>query len=188
MLDKKIGIRKYLRLGLLVFPILYIYFPKQVIILPLLVIAGLLLLLDIARYYKLNIVAKFKFLFKEKEKGISSASFLLLGLAVVLNSFEKEVAILSICIALIYDFFSYLGTFFGKIKFKGKSIEGCILGAILGYGAGLVVNTILGLSQNILLAGVITAPVTELFLDWPDDNFTIPFFTAVAAQFVKNSF
>ncbi len=188
MLDKKIGIRKCLRLGLLVFPILYIYLPKQVIILPLLIIAGFLLLLDIARYYKLNFVAKFKFLFKEKEKGISSASFLLLGLAVVLNSFEKEVAILSVCIALIYDFFSYLGTFFGKIKFRGKSIEGCILGAVLGYGIGVIVNTILRLDHNVLLAGTIAAPITELFLDWPDDNFTIPFFTAVAAQFVKNSF
>ena len=188
MVDKKIGIRKYLRLVLLIFPILYIYLPKQAVILPLLVIAGLLLLLDIARYYRSNFVAKFKFLFKEKEKGISSASFLLLGLAVVLNSFEKKVAILSICIALIYDFFSYLGTFFGKIRFRGKTIEGCILGAILGYGAGVVVNTILGLEHNVLLAGVIAAPVTELFLDWPDDNFTIPFFIAVAAQFVKNSF
>jgi dolichol kinase len=162
--------------------------PKQAVIFPLLFILALLLLLDFARYYKLGFADKFKFLFKKEEKAISSASFLLLGLVVVLNSFEKEVAILSVCIALIYDFFSYLGTFSGKIRFRGKSLEGCVLGAILGYATGWLVNTMLGLDYNVLLSAVIAAPVTELFLDWPDDNFTIPFFTAVAAQFVKNSF
>lgn len=127
-------------------------------------------------------------LVRERKARITKFLFLVAGIFIIILNFEKDIAIFSIVVALIYGFISSLFMLGGKLKFRGKTIEGLLAAAIFAYLIGSFTGNILGLDKNIIVAGCISAPFIELFIRWPDEEFTIPFFIALVAQFVKNSF
>jgi dolichol kinase len=132
---------------------------------------------------------KLSFLMKEEERSkVSGMSWLFISLWAVVYFFEKEIAILAMVISILYDLFSATGKVLGRIKLGRRSLEGCAIGFIVAFGIGYIIKDILMLKGNVVFFASLTAVLTELFPTKIDDNLTIPFFTALVAQFVKNSF
>jgi dolichol kinase len=119
---------------------------------------------------------------------LSKISFLFLGVFVVVNYFERRIAIISLLIALTYNFLSLFALCWQKMRIKGKSLPGIIVALLVAFILGYYAGNILTLDKNIIFSAILIPAIAEFFLNWPDENFTIPFLTALVAQFVKNSF
>jgi len=144
-------------------------------------IAGILISI-LSRKFKIPVIYSFLKLFERKDilktfPGKGTISFLM-GCLLVLQLFEKNIALASIIILTFGDSVSHLfGWHFGRKKHPLnclKSIEGNIAGAITGFlGAMLFVSPLTALLASF---GAMTAEAVELRMNNKiiDDNIIVP--------------
>jgi len=151
------------------------------LILFIILIAGILISI-LSRKFKIPVIYSFLKLFERKDilktfPGKGTISFLM-GCLLVLQLFEKNIALASIIILTFGDSVSHLfGWHFGRKKHPLnclKSIEGNIAGAITGFlGAMLFVSPLTALLASF---GAMTAEAVELRMNNKiiDDNIIVP--------------
>ena len=151
------------------------------LILFIILIAGILISI-LSKKFKIPVIYSFLKLFERKDilktfPGKGTISFLM-GCLLVLQLFEKNIALASIIILTFGDSVSHLfGWHFGRKKHPLnclKSIEGNIAGAITGFlGAMLFVSPLTALLASF---GAMTAEAVELRMNNKiiDDNIIVP--------------
>ncbi len=127
----------------------------------------------------------FKGFTKDKERErISSTTLFLAAAALTILLFPRGVAIAALLFLTVGDpIAEIVGTRWGRLRIlRGKTLEGALAGAGACFLAGvpLLLADGLGLTLPVIAIGAAAAAVTEL-LPFPlDDNFTIPFGSALA--------
>jgi len=151
------------------------------LILFIILIAGILISI-LSKKFKIPIIYSFLNIFERKDTlktfpGKGTISFLI-GCLLVLQLFEKDIALASIIILTFGDSVSHLfGWHFGRKKHPLnclKSIEGNIAGGITGFlGAMLFVSPLFAFLASF---GAMTAEVIELRMNnrIVDDNIIVP--------------
>ena len=127
----------------------------------------------------------FKGFTKDKERErISSTTLFLAAAALTILLFPRGVAIAALLFLTVGDpIAEIVGTRWGRLRIlREKTLEGALAGAGACFLAGvpLLLADGLGLTLPLIAIGAAAAAVTEL-LPFPlDDNFTIPFGSALA--------
>ncbi|OGO31217.1 MAG: hypothetical protein A2Z29_09255 [Chloroflexi bacterium RBG_16_56_11] len=128
------------------------------------------------------IAARLRLLLKKKERfQLTGTTYLLLASLATFFFFEKYVAITSLLFLSLGDFMAAaIGVRFGKHKLLAKSLEG----SLACLASCLIIGTIMtvtgtGISLPVAFSGAFTATIVELLPIPPDDNLTIPLFSAL---------
>ncbi|HDK27149.1 MAG TPA: hypothetical protein ENG48_08700 [Candidatus Atribacteria bacterium] len=165
------------------------------LILFIILIAGILISI-LSRNFKIPIIYSFLKIFERKGvlkrfPGKGTISFLV-GCLLVLQLFERDIALASIMILTFGDSVSHLfGLHFGRKKHPLnclKSIEGNIAGGITGFlGAMLFVNP---LSAFLASFGAMTAEAVELKMNDKiiDDNIIVPLVAGTILHLMRTYF
>ncbi len=173
---------------MLLVPFIYLRYDKRVAFFLLALFLAYPLIFRLAPSFRKKAAAlKFSSLKLNEEKA-QELIYYLAAIFIVINSFEKNIAVFSSLIALAYIFIVSVVSIFSKVRFFGKSFGALFVGLIIIYYFGLYFGSYISLDRNLILASVIALFVVDLLLRWPNSDFNIIFFTAVVAQFVKNSF
>ena len=173
--------RKAIRFAALIFPILYFWFSKTIIIWLIVAFLVLFLVLDFARKTKLG-----KLLYKKGEAKVSGFTLFLIAALFTVLIFGKEIAILALVFAAIGDNMAVLiGIPFGKKKLIGKkTLEGAVACLASCFLAGLIVMAFLEVPLLIVILGAFAATLTELFSGYYDNLTIAPFAAAVMSVLV----
>ncbi len=178
--------RKLIHLSSSIYPILYMFFSKEIMIAITLVLFLAVFLWDLLRIkgfeFKILLFLN-KFLRKKELKRFVGATFFLASMFLVILLFPKDIAILSMFILIFCDTSAALvGKTFGKLKIKAldKSLEGFLAFNIVGF---IIVSIYLNITYEIIgynlyllsFLAVFIAGVAELFSNKLkiDDNFFI---------------
>lgn len=187
-------LRKLWHVGMMVVVVwLYSYVvPSQSLALLLIgTIGGSLVFFDILRlkWKRLNQAAAYvfsPFMRKRELVSITSMSYFLIALFVIVALFPKPIVILSIlCLALGDPAACMVGIKFGKDALtKGKTVQGSLACFLVCAFLSFIVLSSYGISSEYLglicVAVAFSATVTELLTTkLLDDNFTMPIVTAV---------
>ncbi len=185
--------RKLYRCLGLIFPILYLFLSKNIILTFLVVITFVFIIIEILRF-KFPIITEkyFKYLSaiaKEKERtNISGATYVLVSSLLTILFFEKNIAITALFFLILGDSVaSLVGQRFGKIKIFNKTLEGSIacffacfiIGNILLY-LGIAIN------EMLIFFGALAATITEILPLRIDDNLTVALASGLVMSLVKN--
>ena len=174
--------RKAWRLFGLVFPILYILTSREITLFYTSSALGIFLFADLFRFLNSDfnhwLFTRFKLILKaeEKKRFLTTTTTFLVSSLLTIVFFKKEVAIYSLCFLVIGDAASALiGTYFGRIKIKNKSLEGSLAFFIACLISAALVNKLskLSLPLPVLLIGILTAATVEALPIPLDDNFTV---------------
>ncbi len=179
--------RKLFHLCSIIFPVIYLFTPKIIMVATLAVIAGFVIYLDISRHYKPKIkefIEKFlgKFLRFDEQNGqfvLSGSSYMALGFLLSCALFSKGLAIAAWLVLIVADCFAAIvGMKFGSPLFNGKSFAGSAAFFMSSFLISIVVYFIYDFSTNfliIIMSSFITTLV-EFFSDQIkiNDNFSIP--------------
>lgn len=175
-----IFLRKIFRLCGLIFPVMYLFWGRQV----LLGVCGSFLLffliLEVIRFkypsFNQKLFSYFSSLLKEKEKEkISGTTLFLIATFITILIFPREIAILSLLYLVIGDTLSALvGFSLGRVKIGEKSLEGflaCFSGCLI---VGLFLKR-MGFSFSLLglFLSSLGVALIEIF-PFIDDNLSIP--------------
>jgi dolichol kinase len=123
----------------------------------------------------------------EEVSRLTGASYMFIAALLLFLLFEKEIAVIAMAFLAIGDpLATVVGTFAGRIRLFGKSLEGhiacllaCIVIGLICYFAGFSISLV------VILVGAIVATIAEA-LELPiNDNLTIPLFSAGAMTFAK---
>jgi len=113
--------RNFLRLFAILFPILYLYFDKKLILIFTGAVAAVFIFVDLFRFgfKKANVFLLKTSFIKKKEAGFfSSLSFFMLACFISFLVFPKSIAIISVIFLIFGDLFSKIfGLLFGQRKF-----------------------------------------------------------------------
>lgn len=156
-------LRKLYRCLGLIFPILYLFYSKNIILIILGVISAIFVIFEILRF-KFSIITKkyFKYLSaiaKEREKkNISGTTYVLISELLTVILFEKSIAITAIFFLILGDAASSLIGKYGRIKIWNKTLEGSISCFIVCFIVGMI------LLKNIYIVffGALAATLIEL--------------------------
>ncbi|MCL5411193.1 MAG: glycerol-3-phosphate acyltransferase [Patescibacteria group bacterium] len=186
-------IRQILKLGALIFPLSLISLPRT----PLLILVGLILSASLAfdflrlfnqrvnqLYLKLTLFAKPK-----EQARFSGATFLLLGVFLVLWIFSKEIAILSLSLFIVGDTLAPFGRPFLPIRLlNDKTLGGTLAFFAASFLTGLFLASLtpLVLSLKMILAVSILTAFFEHISFFLDDNFFVPLATATILMLISS--
>ena len=171
-------VRKAIHLGCLVFPMMYTFFSREVM----LFILGTLLLVafcvEWARFHW-DWFARWFYgltadLLREHEHSrLTGSTHLFIGSFLAVLLFEKWIALMVLLFLIVADTAGALvGRLWGKYRLSGeKTVEGSLMFVITAVAIVLLVP---GANWIIGLVGVGVAFVVEVFLRRIDDNLTIP--------------
>lgn len=123
----------------------------------------------------------------EQEGDFTGAFYILWSFCLTIGLFDKNVALLAMSFIIVGDTCAALiGRRFGKIKFKGKSLEGslaclaaCALVALAGYN-------LLGFPLWTGLAGAASATIAEAIPDFVDDNLSAPMISGLVMTLIQS--
>ncbi|MEA2104346.1 MAG: hypothetical protein U9P79_06880 [Candidatus Cloacimonadota bacterium] len=195
-------------MGAIVIPLLYYFVVRNqlIAIAILLPIALICLIIDASRIENPRLKNKFYSLFgahlrDEETSRLTGASYLLTSSVVAIAIFTKEIAFLSISFLAIGDTFAALiGLQFGKRKIGNskKTLEGligsfisCAIFGIICYF--LIFEKVFAGPQGttnpepytiMILAGAITAAITEVSNLHINDNITIPLISGIVMSII----
>ena len=124
---------------------------------------------------------------EEERNSFSGNPYYILGAFLSVLLFEKGIAIASLCFVACGDLAaSIIGKRYGRIRIKGKSLEGGLGSLLACLLIGIVLLVLrLKLSFGILLIGALTASIVELFSPGRKDNLTVPLFSGLIMQLVR---
>ncbi|MBI2832781.1 MAG: hypothetical protein HYX79_11045 [Chloroflexi bacterium] len=107
---------------------------------------------------------------------VTGSTYLAIGVLLTFLAFDKNVAALAISFLAVGDpMGSMIGSHLGKLKFRGKTLEGCLACLVSSAGVGLVFYY-LGLDVRLLtvLVGAVVATFVEALHLPVNDNLAIP--------------
>ena len=177
--------RKLFRLVGLLFPLLYLFTSRDVVLVFTALVFSILLVLEWTRFRRPGVN---DFLFRylsailreeEREQVTTTTWFVYasLLLALLLN---RELAATAWLFALFGDMAAQVvGIRYGRIRVLSKSLEGSLACLVTCLILGLVASTFLRLRPPVVLLGAVVATVVEAAPLPLDDNFTMPLFTGV---------
>jgi dolichol kinase len=121
----------------------------------------------------------------EEVSRLTGASYMFIAALLLFLLFERDIAILAIAFLAIGDpLATVVGSFAGRIRLFGKSLEGnlacllaCIVIGLICYYAGFA------LTLPSIIIGAVIATVAEALQLPVNDNLTIPLFSAGAMTF-----
>lgn len=179
--------RKIFHLAAIIFPILYIFLSKILMVWLLFIITVFTIYLDTFRYYKPKIKELTSKIFikimRPEEKGdyfrLSGASFMALGFFITACIFSKEITIVAWTVLIIADSAaSLIGSRFGTALANGKSLAGSVAFFVFTIIVGIIYYYSLDYNTNlvIIIVGSIITTVAEFYSKRLriDDNLLIP--------------
>ena len=174
-------------------PLYYIVFPKSILIFISLLLI-FIITIDIYRlYFKQNInlpiIRHINTTIRPYEKNsLMSATLLVIISFIIILTFKKEIAIISISIASICDTIAAIyGLKHGRTKLLfNKTLEGSFSFLITGCFLVFLLNYIMGLSLNIiyLIISLFAASIIEAITPTKYDNITVPLIAAVTMHYL----
>ncbi|NOX67418.1 MAG: dolichol kinase [Chlorobi bacterium] len=193
--------RKGIHLLSLSMAIIYYFIPKELALKILIPITVFSLILDLARYfyppYSKLFYKMFGFMLREheinsKKMTLSGATYVFLGVTLVVILFPKVFVIPAIAVLIIGDIFAALiGRKFGRHKFLAKSLEGTlaffVTGSIVILFSPKINNDVI--EYLIGFAAVAVAAIMEnVSYGWADDNLTVPLAVCITMAILYSIF
>lgn len=193
-LEKILPWRTIMRPLAIIFPLMYFFLDKNIVLWVLGVLAGMFITLDVVRLMHKGVgiffVAKATRVFKKgEEKRFSSMSLFMLSSFITILIFPKMIAITAIIFLIFGDVFAkFFGSEYGKIKIFGeKTLEGSIAHLVVCLLAGYILWSYVGLLPSIIVTGALAATISEA-LPWDiNDNLSVPLISA-SAMFIAERF
>lgn len=185
-------VRKFLKLGGLIFPLGIFWFDRPTIINTAAWLFIAFFIFDIIRLLAPRFNSKYlgiKLLAKRKEKGLLSGYTLFLtGVVVVIKYFSPELAIFIMTAFIASDILAPAGkkAFLPILLIKGKTVGGALVIFTVVVIAGIFLRSLghLPLSLNLILTGAAAMALLDQ-LSWiMDDNILVPIGTAVVLAFL----
>lgn len=174
--------RKFLRPLAIIFPLGFLFFQKQTLIL-IIILTIFFFITEILKYAKIKKIQKILYRKKEKYK-ISSITYFFIGLILTLLLFEKNIATFSLFIIIFSDLIGYsVGIMYGKKEIiKGKSIVGSL--SFLAFSIIIALAYYKFLNFNLIagIVGCLIATILEIISNKIkiNDNLLIPLGTSIA--------
>lgn len=193
--------RKGIHLLSLSMAIIYYFISKELALKILIPITVFSLILDIARYiyppYSKLFYKIFGFMLRKheinsKKMTLSGATYVFLGVTLVVILFPKVFVIPAIAVLIIGDIFAALiGRKFGRHKFLAKSLEGTlaffVTGSIVILFSPKINNDVI--EYLIGFAAVAVAAIMEnVSYGWADDNLTVPLAVCITMAILYSIF
>ena len=180
-------VRKFLKLGGLIFPLGLFWFDRLAIIDTVAWLFIAFFIFDIVRFFAPRFNLKYlglKLLAKRKEKGFFSGYTLFLaGVLVVLKYFSPELSVFVITAFIASDILAPAGKeAFLPIPFiKEKTVGGALVIFTVAVIAGIFLRSLgyLPLSLNLILTGAATMALLDQLSFIIDDNILVPIGTAI---------
>ncbi|MDP8216925.1 MAG: hypothetical protein P9L98_06415 [Candidatus Kaelpia imicola] len=177
----------------LVIPLTYILFEKRASLIVVTVLFSYFLILRVSE----SNPGIFNFLMRSKlYSGVKDiarekqVSFLcMLGAVfIVANFFQKDIACFSLILSLSYiAILSFLERF-SKIRLLNRPLDIMVILIPVIYFLAKYIGIYFVLENNVVNYSVLALPLIHFSLRWPEKSFSVVFFTAFTAQFIKNSF
>jgi len=178
------GWRKLYRCAGLIFPILYIFYSKNLVLGILSILTFMVIIIEILRFNFPSMTKKyFKYfgaIAKKKEKDrISGTTYVLVAILLIILFFEQSIAIAAIFFLILGDAAASLfGQKYGRTKILNKSLEGSLAMFVVCLISGFFLLWIgLDLTPNLVIVGSLAATAAELIplkkKSIIDDNLTI---------------
>jgi len=184
--------RKILRIFVVVLPVLYFFFAKNIILAILAILLLFFILIDITRKNRKIKSRIYKAVYKKGEKSFSNLSLFILSSFIAVLLFPKNIAILAISFLIFGDTFAeIIGTKFGRLKLiDKKTLEGFLGGFSANLVIGLIWFNFLSISPWLFITGAFSASLIEIIplRVWKlriDDNFSISVFSALIMLLVS---
>jgi len=194
-------LRKGIHLLSLSMAIIYYFISRELALKVLIPITLFSLILDLARYfyppYSKIFYKLFGFMLREHEINsnkwtLSGATYVFLGVTIVVILFPKVFVIPGIAILIIGDIFAALiGRKFGRHKFLAKSFEGSLAFFITGSIVILFSPKISGDFTEYLIGFAAAAAgsiMENISYGWADDNLTVPFIVCLTMSILYSIF
>ena len=186
-------IRKLIHISSLAIPLIYFFLIKDKNIMSAILIILTLLSLLI-EYVRLNRDGFVKIFFhkhlkstlrsNELKGNLTGATWMLIGFTFSVIIFDFEVSVLALLFLSIGDAVAALvGSALPIGKIWGKSILGSLSGFLFCVFLGLIINDTL--SSQIIIFGAISGMFIELIPLKINDNFSIPIFSGLIMQILK---
>lgn len=181
--------RTLLRPMAALFPLSYLFFGKQFVLILVGIVTLVFILFDISRltFKKFNLTLLKSVVIKQREiKVFSSMSFFLLACFIILLIFEKEIAVLAILFLTFGDLAAKcFGILYGRRKIFEKTLEGLLAYFVACLLFGFLWAYLLEISLWILLVGAASAATAEILPIGIDDNFTVGLISASLMHLLK---
>ncbi len=169
------------------FPVLALFVSREVLLITVGTITGILILWEISRFAFPGInrwtISHLRIVLKREEQfQPTGTTLLLVASLVVFCLFEKYIAITSLLFVAIGDpVASLVGEKYGKHAVLDKSLEGSLACLISCLAVGMLMTSLSpSLALPVVAYGAIWATVVEMLSINVDDNFTMPLFSASA--------
>ncbi len=182
-------------LGGLIFPVIYYFNTRKVVLLCTLVLLIVILLFEWARkkYPVLNawLFTYCAGFFKPQEKsGLTGMPFFVGGALITIALYDKSLAITALCFLTFGDVTAALvGKKYGKHKILApKSLEGSMAFFLVTGAVGLFLKNYYFpdyLSNSSILIAAFIATLIESLPAYLDDNLTVPVLTGLALQLLR---
>ncbi len=184
-------LRVLLRPAAISFPLLYLFYPRQFLLLLVGSVACLFILIDILRLSssRLNFFV-FRWLhkfFREKEKQtFSSATLFLASSFLVILLFDKPLATLSIVFLVFGDLSAkFTGLEHGRWHLFGKTLDGTLAYLATSLVFGYLWSLLVPVPFQLIVIGAVAASLAELLPIGVNDNFVIPLFSAATMRAIQ---
>jgi dolichol kinase len=177
------AMRKAVHAFSVVIPVCYLFLPRSIMLIVLLIASATAITIDLSRITGLALWSKFLVkifgcMIRPKEKeGFTGASYILSTDFLVILLFDKPVAIAAIAyIALGDTAAAMVGRRWGFHKYGNKSIEGSLGFFVVTAGAGIGFHYLYPGALPIIavITGAAVAAIVEAMTVRSDDNMTVP--------------
>jgi phytol kinase len=123
-------------------------------------------------------------LFRRRERGLSGATFMFVGMILAISAFPKAIAIAVMAMTVLGDAASALiGKSIGKYAVWGpRNIEGISAEFFMNSLVGVIVFNRYGLPWPVAILGAFVATVIETVSYRVDDNLIVPLFSGIAMK------
>ncbi len=184
-------VRKFLKLGGLIFPLGIFWFDRPAIIIAVAVLFVIFFVVDIIRFLIPHFNLKYlglKLLAKQKEtKFFSGYTLFLAGMVVVLRYFSPELAIFVMTAFIASDILAPAGkeAFLPVPFIKEKTLGGALVIFTVVIIAGIFLRSLghLPLSLNLILTGAAAMTLLDQLSFLADDNVLVPIGAAMILSF-----
>jgi len=176
--------RKMIHISLIIFPLAYAFGVSKELLTALLVsgLAGILTLEILRIDFRMEI--PLLSLFRQRERNLSGASFMFLGMILAISAFSKPVAIAVMLMTTLGDAASALvGKSIGKCLVWGpRNLEGILAEFGVDLISGCMVFIFFKQPLYPIFFGALIATITETLSYRVDDNLVVPLFAGIATS------
>ncbi len=177
----------------LIVPLGYILFGKNISLVMAAVLFLYFLILKLSEsgselfkfFVKSKLYSGIRDIAKERQIGFL---YMLGAIFIVTKFFQKDIACFSLVLSLLYIATVSLFEMSSKIRVLNRPLDMMVVVTLAMYFLAKYLGAYFMLNDNVVNYSVLALPLIHFSLRWPEENFSVVFFTAFIAQFVKNSF